>query len=554
MSNPIPWWQNGVIYQIYPKSFQDSSGNGYGDLAGVIQRLDYLQDLGVDAIWLTPVYLSPQVDNGYDVADYCAIDPAYGSMETFEQLVAAAHQRDIRIVMDMVFNHTSTEHPWFRAAQDRHSPQRQFYIWRDGAEGTPPNNWRSKFGGSAWQWHADSGQYYLHLFATEQADLNWEHPPVREELKKICRFWADKGVDGLRLDVINLVSKQQDFPDDAHGDGRRFYTDGPRIHPFLQEMSREVFRPRGLMTVGEMSSTSLEHCRQYAANGGEELSMTFNFHHLKVDYANGEKWTLAAPDYVELKQIFRHWQQGMHNHAWNALFWCNHDQPRIVSRFGDDHALRVPAAKMLAMVLHGMQGTPYIYQGEEIGMTNPHFVRIDQYRDVESLNMYAELRAAGRSDAELLAILASKSRDNGRTPMQWNAGQHAGFSQGTPWIPCADNYRQINVEAALADRDSVFYTYRHLIALRKQYPLLTHGDYQDLAPAHPALWCYQRSWNGQRLLVAANLSARPQAWDAAGVAASDLWRVAIGNYADTPPQPQPLTLRPFEAVWWLLEE
>ncbi|MBS0975449.1 alpha,alpha-phosphotrehalase, partial [Serratia rubidaea] len=512
MSNPIPWWQNGVIYQIYPKSFQDSSGNGYGDLAGVIQRLDYLQALGVDAIWLTPVYLSPQVDNGYDVADYCAIDPAYGSMETFEQLVAAAHRRDIRIVMDMVFNHTSTEHPWFRAAQDRHSPLRQFYIWRDGAEGTPPNNWRSKFGGSAWQWHADSGQYYLHLFATEQADLNWEHPPVREELKKICQFWADKGVDGLRLDVINLVSKQQEFPDDAHGDGRRFYTDGPRIHEFLQEMSREVFRPRGLMTVGEMSSTSLEHCRQYAANGGEELSMTFNFHHLKVDYANGEKWTLAAPDYVALKQIFRHWQQGMHNHAWNALFWCNHDQPRIVSRFGDDHALRVPAAKMLAMVLHGMQGTPYIYQGEEIGMTNPGFDSIEQYRDVESLNMYAELRAAGRSDAELLAILASKSRDNGRTPMQWSADPNAGFSSGTPWIPCAGNYRQVNVEAALADQESVFYTYRHLIALRKQYPLLTHGDYQDLAPTHPALWCYQRSWNGQRLLVAANLSAQPLAW------------------------------------------
>ncbi|HDJ1438248.1 TPA: alpha,alpha-phosphotrehalase [Serratia rubidaea] len=553
MSNPIPWWQNGVIYQIYPKSFQDSSGNGYGDLAGVIQRLDYLQALGVDAIWLTPVYLSPQVDNGYDVADYCAIDPAYGSMETFEQLVAAAHRRDIRIVMDMVFNHTSTEHPWFRAAQDRHSPRRQFYIWRDGAEGTPPNNWRSKFGGSAWQWHADSGQYYLHLFATEQADLNWEHPPVREELKKICQFWADKGVDGLRLDVINLVSKQQDFPDDAHGDGRRFYTDGPRIHEFLQEMSREVFRPRGLMTVGEMSSTSLEHCRQYAANGGEELSMTFNFHHLKVDYANGEKWTLAAPDYVALKQIFRHWQQGMHNHAWNALFWCNHDQPRIVSRFGDDHALRVPAAKMLAMVLHGMQGTPYIYQGEEIGMTNPGFDSIEQYRDVESLNMYAELRAAGRSDAELLAILASKSRDNGRTPMQWSAEPNAGFSTGTPWIPCAGNYRQVNVEAALADQESVFYTYRHLIALRKQYPLLTHGDYQDLAPAHPALWCYQRSWNGQQLLVAANLSPQPLAWDAAGVEASDLWRVAIGNYGDAPPQPQPLTLRPFEAVWWLLE-
>lgn len=553
MSNPIPWWQNGVIYQIYPKSFQDSTGNGFGDLAGVTRRLDYLQELGVDAIWLTPVYVSPQVDNGYDVADYCAIDPAYGTLADFEHLVAQAHQRGIRIVMDMVFNHTSTEHPWFKAAQDQHSPLRQFYIWRDGTDNSPPNNWRSKFGGNAWQWHAPSGQYYLHLFATEQADLNWEHPPVREELKKVCQFWADKGVDGLRLDVINLVSKQQDFPDDNQGDGRRFYTDGPRIHEFLQEMSRDVFQPRGLMTVGEMSSTSLAHCQQYAAQSGKELSMTFNFHHLKVDYAAGQKWTLAVPDYVELKRIFNHWQQGMHNHAWNALFWCNHDQPRIVSRFGGQGALRVTAAKMLAMVLHGMQGTPYIYQGEELGMTNPGFSHIEQYRDVESLNMYAELHAQGKSDEELLAILASKSRDNSRTPMQWDDTANAGFTRGTPWISCADNYPQINAKAALADPNSVFYAYRHLIALRKQYPLLTYGDYQDLAPTHPALWCYQRSWNGQRLLVVANLSREPLPWDAAGVEATQLWRPLISNYNDAIEQPQSSLLRPFEAVWWLLE-
>ncbi|KAA9001303.1 alpha,alpha-phosphotrehalase [Affinibrenneria salicis] len=551
MHNPIPWWQNGVIYQIYPKSFQDSTGNGYGDLAGVIQRLDYLQQLGVDALWLTPIYLSPQVDNGYDVADYCAIDPAYGSMADFERLVAAAHRRGMRIVMDMVFNHTSTGHPWFKAAQDRASPWRAFYIWRDGEDDAPPNNWRSKFGGPAWQWHEESGQYYLHLFAAEQADLNWEHPPVREELKKVCRFWADKGVDGLRLDVINLVSKRQDFPDDTQGDGRRFYTDGPRIHEFMQEISREVFQPRGLMTVGEMSSTTLEHCRQYAARSGAELSMTFNFHHLKVDYAGGKKWTLAAPDYVELKQIFRHWQQGMHDRAWNALFWCNHDQPRIVSRFGDNGALRVPAAKMLAMVLHGMQGTPYIYQGEELGMTNPGFSHIDQYRDVESLNMYAELSGQGRDDESLLAILASKSRDNSRTPMQWSAAPHAGFTQGTPWISCAPNYREINAQAALADPDSVFHAYRRLIALRKQYPLLTHGDYQDLAPQHPALWCYQRSWNGQRLLVAANLSRESLRLPTEAFASEGRWILLMGNYPDAPAQPRDVTLRPFEACWWL---
>ena len=551
MNNPIPWWQNGVIYQIYPKSFQDSTGNGYGDLAGVTQRLDYLQKLGVDAIWLTPVYVSPQVDNGYDVADYCAIDPAYGTLDDFKHLVASAHQRGIRIVMDMVFNHTSTEHAWFKASTDRNSPYRQFYIWRDGKGDDLPNNWRSKFGGNAWQWHAASGQYYLHLFATEQADLNWEHQPVRDELKKVCEFWADIGVDGLRLDVINLVSKQQDFPDDFDGDGRRFYTDGPRIHEFLQEMSRDVFQPRGLMTVGEMSSTRLEHCQRYAALGGDELSMTFNFHHLKVDYLNGDKWSLMPPDRVELKQIFNQWQQGMHNRAWNALFWCNHDQPRIVSRFGDEGVLRLPAAKMLAMVLHGMQGTPYIYQGEEIGMINPNFSSIDQYRDVESLNMFAELSAKGRDADELLAILATKSRDNGRTPMQWDRSQNAGFSQGTPWIePCA-NYGEINVDAALADADSVFYAYQYLIALRKQHDVFTFGDYQDLCPQHPDLWCYIRSWQGKQLLVVANLSTEPQQWQPEDIELDGHWQLLMSSYGESALQPQAMELRAYEGIYWI---
>ena len=551
MNNPVPWWQNGVIYQIYPKSFQDSTGNGYGDLAGVTQRLDYLQKLGVDAIWLTPVYVSPQVDNGYDVADYCAIDPAYGTLDDFKHLVEQAHQRGIRIVMDMVFNHTSTEHAWFKASTDRNSPYRQFYIWRDGKGDDLPNNWRSKFGGNAWQWHAASGQYYLHLFATEQADLNWEHQPVRDELKKVCEFWADIGVDGLRLDVINLVSKQQDFPDDFDGDGRRFYTDGPRIHEFLQEMSRDVFQPRGLMTVGEMSSTRLEHCQRYAALGGDELSMTFNFHHLKVDYLNGEKWSLMPPDRVELKQIFNQWQQGMHNRAWNALFWCNHDQPRIVSRFGDEGALRLPAAKMLAMVLHGMQGTPYIYQGEEIGMTNPNFSSIDQYRDVESLNMFAELSAKGRDADELLAILATKSRDNGRTPMQWDRSHNAGFSQGTPWIEPCSNYGEINVDAALADADSVFYAYQYLIALRKQHDVFTFGDYQDLCPQHPDLWCYLRSWQGKQLLVMANLSGEPQQWQPEDIELDGHWQLLMSSYGESAFQPQVMELRAYEGIYWI---
>ncbi len=548
--NTLPhWWQNGVIYQIYPKSFQDTTGRGTGDLCGVTSRLDYLNTLGIDAIWLTPFYISPQVDNGYDVANYISIDPAYGTLDDFDELVAEAHKRGIRIVLDMVFNHTSTQHAWFRESLNKESPYREFYIWRDGTPEQLPNNWRSKFGGNAWRWHAESEQYYLHLFAPEQADLNWENPQVRAELKKVCEFWADRGVDGLRLDVINLVSKDQDFPDDEIGDGRRFYTDGPRIHDYLQEISRDVFTPRNLMTVGEMSSTHLAHCQQYAALDGRELSMTFNFHHLKVDYPNGEKWTLAKPDFVALKALFSHWQQGMHNKAWNALFWCNHDQPRIVSRFGDEGEYRVPAAKMLAMVLHGMQGTPYVYQGEEIGMTNPHFSRITDYRDVESHNMFAELRTQGRDADELLAILASKSRDNSRTPMQWDASAHAGFTTGEPWIALGNNAEAINVEAALADPDSVFYAYQALIKLRKTLPVLTWGDYQDLLPDHPSLWCYRRQWQGQTLMVVASLSRECQPWHPQVVEGD--WQVVMSNYSEVSPQPGTMTLRPFEAVWWL---
>lgn len=549
LNTPAHWWQNGVIYQIYPKSFQDTTASGSGDLRGITSRLDYLRELGIDAIWLTPFYLSPQVDNGYDVADYTAIDPAYGALEDFDQLLASARSRGIRIILDMVFNHTSTQHPWFRAAQDKNSPYRQFYIWRPGSADAPPNNWRAKFGGSAWRWHPQSGQYYLHLFSPQQADLNWENPALRAELKKVCQFWARRGVAGLRLDVINLISKDQNFPDDPQGNGQRFYTDGPRVHQFLQEMSRDVFTPCQLMTAGEMSSTTLAHCQRYAALDGRELSMVFNFHHLKVDYRNGEKWTRAAPDYVALKTIFRHWQQAMHNVAWNALFWCNHDQPRIVSRFGDEGEYRVVSAKMLAIALHGMQGTPCIYQGEEIGMTNPHFTRISDYRDIESHNMFARQRAQGRDAAELLAILADKSRDNSRTPMQWNSRRQAGFTEGEPWIPLAANAHAINVETALSDPDSVFYTYQRLIALRKAQPVIAQGDYEDLLPHHPWLWCYRRRWQGQTLLVVANLGYQHQHWQPEVNARN--WQRLISNYQDISHYPATMTLRPFEAAWWL---
>lgn len=551
MTAPLPWWRTGVIYQIYPKSFQDSTGSGTGDLQGIISRLAYLQQLGVDALWLTPVYPSPQVDNGYDVADYCDIDPAYGTMHDMETLIAQAHARGMRIIMDMVFNHTSTQHHWFIQAQTPDSDYRAFYCWRAGTETTPPNNWRSKFGGNAWQWHAPSQQHYLHLFAPEQADLNWEHAPVREALQAICHFWADKGVDGLRLDVINLVSKQQDFPSDSEGDGRRYYTDGPRMVEFLQEFNRTVFSPRELMTVGEMSSTTLENCLHYAPLTGNALSMTFNFHHLKVDYPGGEKWTLAAPDFVALKALFTTWQRGMHNKAWSALFWCNHDQPRIVSRFGDEGDYRTPSAKMLAMVLHGMQGTPYIYQGEEIGMTNPGYDTLEHYRDIESLNIYAEHLAKGETPAQVLRILAHKSRDNGRSPMQWSAAPSAGFTSGTPWISPGSGYAEINVSQALADPHSVFYTYQRLIALRKALPLLTYGDYHDLAPEHPTIWFYRRRWQGQQLLVLANLSREIQYYALPNQPSPQNWRLLLSNYDDSPVHPASLTLRPYEAIYWL---
>lgn len=499
------WWKNGVIYQIYPKSFQDTTGSGSGDIQGIIKRLDYLQLLGIDGIWITPMYVSPQIDNGYDIANYREIDPIYGTMADFEQLIEEAHKRHIRIVMDMVFNHSSTFHDWFQQGEDPNSQYHDFYIWQE-----KPTNWKSKFGGSAWKWSDKAQKYYLHLFAPEQADLNWENPILREELFKICRFWAEKGVDGLRLDVVNLISKPERFEDDFEGDGRRFYTDGPKIHQYIQELSQKALQPYGLMSVGEMSSTKLEHCQQYANLKGTELSMTFNFHHLKVDYPNGEKWTYAAPDYVELKSIFNYWQNGMHGKAWNALFWCNHDQPRIVSRFGDEGELRNTSAKMLAMLLHGMQGTPYIYQGEEIGMINPNFSTITEYRDVEALNAYRELKEKGMDESMILRILAQKSRDNSRTPVQWDDSKNAGFSEATPWIDVAKNYPYINVEQALADENSVFYTYQRLIKLRKTLNVLTDGNYTDLLPEHPFVWIYQRKTERETLTVIANLQAETQ--------------------------------------------
>ncbi|RSD31869.1 alpha,alpha-phosphotrehalase [Vibrio pectenicida] len=551
------WWKTASIYQIYPKSFCDSSNKGTGDIQGIISKLDYLKLLGIDAIWLTPVYQSPMIDNGYDISDYYAINPDFGTMQDFEQLVTEARLRGIRIVMDIVVNHTSTAHAWFQSALgDKNSPFRDYYIWKDPVDDEVPNNWLSKFGGSAWELDSKTGQYYLHLFAKEQADLNWENPDVRQAVKEVISFWAQKGVDGFRLDVINLISKQQNYPNDEVGDGRRFYTDGPRVHEYLQEISEAVFRKYGSVTVGEMSSTSLEHCQRYSSLDNQELSMVFNFHHLKVDYPNGDKWTNAPFDFIQLKEIFNHWQTGLNGQGWGALFWCNHDQPRVVSRFGDDEQYRIESAKMLGASIHMMQGTPYIFQGEEIGMTNPGYTSITQYRDVESTNMYdIMVNRNGVTNDEMMTILAQKSRDNSRTPMQWNAEQYAGFSTSQPWLEVADNYCNINAAQAVDDHNSVFYFYQNLIALRKEVDVITSGNYQDLYPQHKQIFGYQRQNETQTLICLNNFYAveaqcfLPEECDISKA------KYLLGNYVDlTEKVPLLQVLRPYETRIILFEK
>lgn len=550
----LPWKKTTAVYQIYPKSFRSAHGGSTGDLAGVIEKLPYLKKLGVGVVWLTPVYVSPQRDNGYDIADYRNIDPSYGTMADMERLLATAHELGLKIVMDMVVNHTSTEHEWFQQSRSgRDNPYRDFYIWKDPApDGGPPTNWESKFGGNAWEFDAATGQYYLHLFDVTQADLNWENPAVREQVYDMMRWWFGKGVDGFRLDVINLISKDQAFPQAPAGtDGRQFYTDGPRIHEFLKEMNAAAFATGDKLTVGEMSSTTVDYCVRYTREDSKELDMTFSFHHLKVDYPGGEKWTDAKFDFIALKDVLTHWQVGMQaGGGWNALFWCNHDQPRVVSRFGDDGQYRVESAKMLATVLHFLAGTPYVYQGEEIGMTDPKFASIDWYRDVESLNMYRILQERGHSQQEVLEILKKKSRDNSRTPMQWTADKHGGFTTGEPWIFTSGNEVEINAEAAVADPNSIFWHYHELIELRGRLPIMTTGVYALTDREHPSVFAYWRHGQGEKLLIVANFYGDPSEYVLpAGVAMFAQRDVLISNYSDAPSEDAgTLRLRPYEAV------
>ena len=517
-----------VVYQIYPKSFRDSDGDGCGDLRGIIEKLDYLKWLGVDYVWSTPFFLSPQRDNGYDIADYYQVDPAFGTMEDAEELIREAGKRGIGIMFDMVFNHTSTEHEWFKKALAGDREYQDYYISREGEPENPPTNWESKFGGSAWEYVPSLKKWYLHLFDRTQADLNWENSKVREELKNVIRFWKEKGVRGFRFDVVNLISKPEVFENDDRGDGRRFYTDGPHVHEYLKELVRDT-EIGGMITVGEMSSTSIENCIRYTNPQEKELAMCFHFHHLKVDYKDGDKWEIQPADYRKLKELFVSWQEGMEkNGGWEAVFWCNHDQPRAVSRFGDDKKYWKESAKMLAGAIHMMRGTPYIFQGEELGMTNAGYTDISQYRDVESTNYYQIMLERGKTKEEALHILNERSRDNGRTPMQWNGGENAGFTSGRPWISLPDNYKTINVEAEMADEDSILYYYRRLIAIRKEEPAVAEGSIEFIETSDPQILAYRRILGEDEILAIHNFGSEEKAVPPA--CKEGAYSLLLGNY------------------------
>ncbi|MDO4323086.1 MAG: alpha-glucosidase [Lachnospiraceae bacterium] len=504
-----PWWKSAVIYQIYPRSFYDSNGDGIGDLKGIVLKLDYLAELGIDAIWLSPVYRSPQDDNGYDISDYQDIDPIFGNLTDMDALIAEAAKRGIRIIMDLVLNHTSDEHPWFvEAKKSRKNPYHDYYVWRDGDENTLPNDLKSAFCGSAWEWVPECGQYYLHQFSVKQPDLNWENPKVRKEIYQMIQWWVDRGVGGFRLDVIDLIGKEPDTG---------VMAEGKMLHPYLKEMSSAVFQQKELVTVGEAWSATPQRAFLYSSPDGSELSMVFQFEHIVLDQQpGGEKWDLAPLPFAKFKEIFTKWQTSLYQKGWNSLFLNNHDLPRAVSRFGDDGEYREKSAKMLALMLHGMQGTPYIYQGEELGMTNVRY-ELSDYRDIELLNMYRERKEKGYSEQEIMDSIYAKGRDNARTPMQWSGEPNAGFTEGTPWIRVNPNYGSINAEEELQDPDSVFHFYQKLIQLRKTIPVLIDGKFEPVLSEHPDIFAYTRTDEKSCLLVICNFTGREVRYDLAEV-------------------------------------
>lgn len=549
--NNKKWWQNSVVYQIYPRSFQDSNGDGIGDIQGIIKRLDYLQELGIDAVWLSPVCKSPQDDNGYDISDYQDIDPMFGNLDDMEQLINEAKKRNIRIIMDLVLNHSSDEHRWFtEAKKSKDNPYHDYYVWRDGEEGVYPNDMNSVFGGPAWEWVPELKQYYFHQFSVKQPDLNWENPKLRREIYDMILWWMDKGVGGFRLDVIDQIAKEPDL---------KITNNGPRLHEFIQELSRETFQKGDLITVGEAWGADIDRAKLYSKPDGSEFSMVFQFEHMMLDQEPGkEKWDFCPLPFVKLKKCLEKWQKELHGCGWNSLFWDNHDLPRIVSRWGNDREYRVESAKMLATVLHGMEGTPYVYQGEELGMTNVRFDSIEQYQDIEIRNMYRERLEKGYAEKDIMESIYAKGRDNARTPMQWDDTENAGFTTGTPWLGVNPNYTEINARSQLHDENSVFHYYKKLIQLRKENSIFVEGDFTLLLPEDENIFAYVREYEGRKLLVAANFTDKevecpilkewgvPVSEDGADKS-RDNGVLLIHNYSDLPSQQK---LRPYEAMMW----
>ncbi|WP_114570930.1 glycoside hydrolase family 13 protein [Exiguobacterium flavidum] len=546
------WWHDSVVYQIYPRSFKDSNGDGVGDLVGIIEKLDYLKELGIDVIWLSPIYDSPNDDNGYDIRDYEAIMEEFGTMNDFDRLLARAHEHGIKIVMDLVVNHSSDEHAWFvESRKGKDNPYRDYYIWRKGnPDGTLPNNWGSIFSGPAWEHDVESDEYYLHLFSKKQPDLNWENETMRRDVYAMMKRWLDRGIDGFRMDVINLISKADGLPDGKvgegalYGDGGEHYVNGPRVHEYLREMHDASFGQYDVLTVGEMPGATTEDAILYTNPERKEVNMVFTFEHMDLDSGPGGKWDVVPFHLAKLKENFTKWQTALHGKGWNSLYWNNHDQPRVVSRFGDDSVYRVESAKMLATLLHMLQGTPYIYQGEELGMTNVSFESIEDYEDIEIRNMWRERTALGASPAELLRSVHIKGRDNARTPMQWSAEENAGFTTGKPWLKVNPNYPEINAEAVLKDPNSIFYYYKQLIALRHQHDLMVYGDYTLLHKNHETVYAYSRHHEGETWYIYCSFDKQ----ETKVALDHDTSDIVIGNYADRPHAGQELTLRPYEAV------
>lgn len=547
------WWKEAVVYQIYPRSFMDSNGDGIGDLNGITSRLDYLKELGVDVIWLSPIYQSPNDDNGYDISDYREIMKEFGTMEDFDRMIAGIHERGMRLVMDLVVNHTSDEHPWFlESRKSKDNPYRDYYIWREGKDGKAPNNWGSYFSGSAWQHDDATDMYYLHLFSKKQPDLNWENPKVREEVFSMMNWWCgEKGIDGFRMDVISLISKRPGLPDGPKAPEALYgYADcanGPRVHEFLKEMNEKVLSHYDLMTVGEAAGVTIDEAKKYAGFDEHELNMVFHFEHVGLDGGEHGKWTDKRVPLAAFKKVMSDWQTELDGKAWNSLYLSNHDQPRSISRFGDDSPeYRVVCAKMLATCLHMMQGTPYVYQGEELGMTNMPFADISEVRDIDSINAYHELSEAGLiSKEDMMRFIRLKGRDNARTPMQWDDSENAGFTAGTPWIGVNPNYRTINAKAALADEDSVFHYYQKLIALRKEQPILVYGHYTLLEPDHELLYVYTRTLEEQKMLVICNFTKEEVSYEIPAEFGGA--QVLISNYGRDGAEGA-ITLKAYEAL------